>query len=111
MEQKKLNIVVNIKKKFEKQAYGEMKKSADMPVKTVIGSHEHDDHWLGKNYYTKVHGAKIIGPESINVNYYGPRLNVKDEGHDRATGEVNDFPGMQTRMIKALYQNAIETRN
>ena len=92
---------------FAKQAYAEMKKIADMPVKTVIVSHEHDDHWLGNNYYTEVHGAKIIGPESINVNYYGPRLNVKDEGHDRATGEVNDFPGMQTRMIKALYQNAI----
>jgi cyclase len=92
---------------FAKQAYAEMKKIADLPVKTVIVSHEHDDHWLGNNYYTEVHGAKIIGPESINVNYYGPRLNVKDEGHERATGEVSDFPGMQTRMIKALYQNAI----
>ena len=92
---------------FAKQAYAQMSKIADMPVKTVIVSHEHDDHWLGNNYYKEVHGAKIIGPESINVNYYGPRLNVKDEGHDGATGEVGNFPGMQTRMIKALYQNAI----
>lgn len=92
---------------FAKQAYAEMKKIADLPVKTVIVSHEHDDHWLGNNYYKEVFGAKIIGPESVNVNYYGPRLNVKDEGHERATGEVSDFPGMQTRMIKALYQNAI----
>lgn len=88
---------------FAKQAYAEMSKIADMPVKTVIVSHEHDDHWLGNNYYKEVHGAKIIGPHSINVNYYGPRTNFKDE----KTGEVNDYPGMQTRMIKALYQNAI----
>jgi len=92
---------------FAKQAYAEMQKIADMPVKTVIVSHEHDDHWLGNNYYKEVHGAEIIGPHSINANYYGPRLNVKDEGHETATGEVSDFPGMQTRMIKTLYQNAV----
>ena len=92
---------------FAKQAYAEMSKIAKMPVSTVIVSHEHDDHWLGNNYYKEVHGAKIIGPHSINANYYGPRLGVKDEGHDGATGEVSDFPGMQTRMIKALYQNAV----
>ena len=92
---------------FAKQAYAEMSKIANMPVKTVIVSHEHDDHWLGNNYYKEVHGAKIVGPHSVNINYYGPRLNVKDEGHPTATGEVGNFPGMQTRMIRALYQNAI----
>jgi glyoxylase-like metal-dependent hydrolase (beta-lactamase superfamily II) len=80
---------------FAKLAYAAMQKIADMPVKTVIISHEHDDHWLGNNYYKEVHGAKIIGTELINENYYGPR-NV----------EGKDYPGMQTRMIKALYQNA-----
>ncbi|TET86904.1 MAG: MBL fold metallo-hydrolase [Sulfurovum sp.] len=82
--------------KFAEQAYAEMKKIADMPVNHVIVSHEHDDHWLGNNYYKEVHGAKIIGPASINENYYGPR---------HIDGK--DYPGMQTRMIKALYQNAI----
>jgi len=80
---------------FAKQAYAQMQKIADMPVKTVIISHEHDDHWLGNNYYKEVHGAKIIGAASINENYYGPRH-----------VEGKDYPGMQTRMIKALYQNA-----
>ena len=80
---------------FAKQAYAEMKKIKDMPVKTVIISHEHDDHWLGNNYYKEVHGAKIIGAASINENYFGPR---------HIDGK--DYPGMQTRMIKALYQNA-----
>jgi glyoxylase-like metal-dependent hydrolase (beta-lactamase superfamily II) len=80
---------------FAKHAYAELKKIADMPVKTVIISHEHDDHWLGNNFYKEVFGAKIIGAASINENYYGPR-------HI----EGKDYPGMQTRMIKALYQNA-----
>jgi len=80
---------------FAKQAYAEMQKIADMPVKTVIISHEHDDHWLGNNYYKEVHGATIYGTELINENYYGPRH-----------VEGKDYPGMQTRMIKALYQNA-----
>ena len=80
---------------FAKQAYAEMQKIADMPVKTVIISHEHDDHWLGNNYYTEVHKAKVVGPASVNENYYGPRH-----------VEGKDYPGMQTRMIRALYQNA-----
>lgn len=81
---------------FAEQAYAAMSKIAKLPVKTVIVSHEHDDHWLGNNYYKEVHGAKIIGPESINVNYYGPK-------------DINGtkYPGMQTRMIKTLYQDAI----
>jgi glyoxylase-like metal-dependent hydrolase (beta-lactamase superfamily II) len=81
---------------FAKQAYEAMQKIADMPVEAVIVSHEHDDHWLGNNYYKEVHKATIYGPESINENYYGPR---------HIDGK--DYPGMQTRMIKALYQNAI----
>ena len=81
---------------FAKQAYAQMQKIADMPVAAVIVSHEHDDHWLGNNYYKDVHHATIYGPTSINENYYGPR---------HIDGK--DYPGMQTRMIKALYQNAI----
>ncbi len=81
---------------FAEQAYRAMSKIAKMPVKTVIVSHEHDDHWLGNNYYKEIHGAKIIGPHSINENYYGPR---------HIDGK--DYPGMQTRMIKTLYQNAV----
>ncbi len=93
--------------KYTEQAYAKMKEIADMPVSTLLISHEHDDHWLGNNYFKDTFNTHIIGPHSINYNYYGPRLNVKDEGHPNATGEVSDFPGMQTRMIKALYQNAI----
>lgn len=55
---------------YAKQAYEAMSKIAGkLPVKHVFISHEHDDHWLGNNYYKEVHGAQIVGPESINKNY------------------------------------------
>lgn len=55
---------------YAKQAYEAMSKIAGaLPVKHVFISHEHDDHWLGNNYYKEVHNAQIIGPESINKNY------------------------------------------
>ena len=86
---------------FAKQAHAAMKKIADLPVKTVIVSHEHDDHWLGNNYYKETQGATVYGPKSVNVNYLG---------YDEHTGKPNEntreIPP-QTRMIRALYQNAI----
>jgi len=51
--------------KFAEQAYSQMKKIKDMPVSTVILSHEHDDHWLGAGYYQKNFGAKVIGSKLI----------------------------------------------
>ncbi|MCK4973663.1 MAG: MBL fold metallo-hydrolase [Sulfurimonas sp.] len=71
---------------YAKQAYAAMSKIADLPVKTILLSHEHDDHWLGNNYYKEVQGAKIVGPESINKNY-----------HD---GDI-------TRMFRILTENQI----
>lgn len=71
---------------YAKQAYEAMSKIAKLPPKTIILSHEHDDHWLGNNYYKEVHGAEIIGPESINKNYK---------------------PGDKTRMFQTLSENAI----
>jgi len=92
---------------FASQAYAAMKKIADMPVEAVIVSHEHDDHWLGNNYYKEVHKATIYGPASINENYYGPRHKGEKFGPNPEDVYDKDYPGMQTRMIKALYQNAI----
>jgi len=71
---------------YAKQAYAAMSKIADLPVKTILLSHEHDDHWLGNNYYKEVHGSNIVGPESINQNYH--------------TGDI-------TRMFRVLSENAI----
>lgn len=73
---------------YAKQAYEAVSKIAGkLPVKHVILSHEHDDHWLGNNYYKEVHGAEIVGPESINLNY--------EVGHE------------ESRMFKTLSENAI----
>ena len=86
---------------FAKQAYAEMKKIADLPAKTIFLSHEHDDHWLGNNYYTHEFGAKVYGPKSVNVNYLG---------FDEHTGQPNENTREhppQTRMERALYESAI----
>lgn len=73
---------------YAKQAYEAMTKIAGkLPVKHILLSHEHDDHWLGNNYYKEVHGAEIVGPESINKNYH--------------VGET------ESRMFKTLSENAI----
>ncbi len=54
---------------FAQQAYKSMQKIADLPVKLVINTHDHDDHWLGSGYYKKRFNAKLIGPSAINKNY------------------------------------------
>jgi glyoxylase-like metal-dependent hydrolase (beta-lactamase superfamily II) len=72
---------------FAKQAYEAMQKIEDLPVKYVVNSHEHDDHWLGNDYYKQKFGATLMGPESINTNYK---------------------EGDKTRMYNVLPKNAIE---
>ena len=86
---------------FAEQAHAAMKKIKDMPVKSVIVSHEHDDHWLGNNYYKETQGATVIGPRSVNVNYLG-----YDEHTQKKKADTREIPP-QTRMIRALYQDAI----
>ncbi len=72
---------------FAKQSYEVMQKIEKLPVKYVVNSHEHDDHWLGNDFYKQKFGTYLIGPESININY-------KD--------------GDKTRMYNVLPANAIE---
>ena len=54
---------------FAKQVYAAMSKIADLPVKTIIFSHEHDDHWLGAGFYKEKFNSKLIGPKLINERY------------------------------------------
>jgi len=72
---------------FAKQAYASMKKIADLPVSHIIISHEHDDHWLGNDFYKKAFNTKLIGPDSVNTEYK---------------------EGTPTRMFNVLPKNAIE---
>ena len=65
---------------YAKQAYEQMKKIDNLPVKYVINTHDHDDHWLGNSFY-KSRGARLIGPRTYDENI---------------------IVGMQTRMQMAL---------
>jgi len=75
--------------KFAAQSYAAMSKIKKMPVSTAIFSHEHDDHWLGANYYKERFNTKFIGPVLINKRYK---------------------PGKEaeTRMFKILYGKDVE---
>ncbi|QOY52075.1 MBL fold metallo-hydrolase [Candidatus Sulfurimonas baltica] len=76
---------------FAKQAYDAMSKVAGpLPVKVVVNSHEHDDHWLGNDFYKQTFGAELIGPSIINKKYKA---------------------GDQTRMYRVLPKNAIAGTN
>jgi cyclase len=72
--------------KFAKQAYEAMQKIDNLPVKLVINTHAHDDHWLGSGFYKEKFNAKLIG-----------------------TSNINDFKeGDKTRMHHMLSHDAIE---
>jgi glyoxylase-like metal-dependent hydrolase (beta-lactamase superfamily II) len=76
---------------FAKQAYAAMSKEVGpLPVKVVVNSHDHDDHWLGNDFYKQKFGTELIGPSIINKNYKA---------------------GDQTRMFKTLPENAIKGTN
>ena len=65
---------------YASQAYVQMQKIAKLPVKYVITTHDHDDHWQGNSFY-KNKGALLIGPR---------------------TYEQNIIVGMPTRMARIL---------
>jgi len=71
---------------YAKQAYAVMSKIQKLPVKTLITTHDHDDHWLGNSFYKEKFNAQIIGPKYINDNYK---------------------EGDKTRMFNVLSENAI----
>ncbi|MDM5264173.1 MBL fold metallo-hydrolase [Sulfurovum sp. XTW-4] len=65
---------------YAKQAYTQMQMIENLPVKYVINTHDHDDHWLGNSFY-KSKDALLIGPR---------------------TYEQNVVVGMETRMQRTL---------
>ncbi|WP_320034080.1 MBL fold metallo-hydrolase [Halarcobacter sp.] len=52
-----------------RQAYEQMKKTDNLPVDTVILTHEHDDHWLGASFHKEKFNSTLIGSSLINKNY------------------------------------------
>lgn len=55
---------------FAKQAYEVMSNIEKLPVKYVIATHPHDDHWLGSGYYKEKFDAELIGPAFVNEHYH-----------------------------------------
>lgn len=87
---------------FAKQSYEAMSKIADLPVTTVIFSHEHDDHWLGANYYKEKFNSKFIGTKLINEKY--------KPGHEAETRmftilKPEDVAGTKIIRIDESYDN------
>jgi len=102
--------------KFAKAVYTEMQKIADLPVKTIIFSHEHDDHWLGAGFYKEKFGSKLIGTKIINERYKpgheaetrmfkilnpidveGTKITPTDESYDN--GKVFNLGGVRMEYI------------
>ncbi len=54
---------------YAQAAYKAMTKIEKLPVSYVINTHEHDDHWLGNNFYKEKFDAKLIGVELQDINY------------------------------------------
>jgi len=52
---------------YASQAYIQMQKIAQLPIKYVIVTHDHDDHWQGNSFY-KSKGALLIGPRTYEQN-------------------------------------------
>jgi len=52
---------------YASQAYTQMQKIAKLPIKYVIVTHDHDDHWQGNSFY-KSKGALLIGPRTYEQN-------------------------------------------
>lgn len=52
---------------YASQVYAQMQKIAKLPVKYVINTHDHDDHWLGNSFY-KSKNALLIGPRTYEQN-------------------------------------------
>lgn len=83
---------------YAKEASEQISRIKALPIKHVINTHVHDDHWLGNGYY-KEHGATILGSESfddINVNQATRMQNrISEEAYHKT------FPVLPEGSIKA----------
>ncbi len=52
---------------YAQSAYKAMSKIKSLPVKLVINTHIHDDHWLGNNYFTE-QGIRVLGTDDFKIN-------------------------------------------
>lgn len=76
---------------YAESAYKEMKKIKPLPVKLVINTHIHDDHWLGNGFFTQS-GVSVVGSDDFlhNVN-------------------VQEATRMQNTISPAAYEGTVST--
>ena len=77
---------------FAKQAYEAMSKIAPLPVKNVLITHSHDDHWLGNNFYKEKFNATIYGPSLINKEY-------NENSHIRGVNVLSKQDAEKTKFV------------
>lgn len=82
---------------YAKQAYAAMKSVAALPVKYVITTHEHDDHWLGNSFY-KDQGALLIGPRTYEQNI-ASESGMIDPRETRMAKTISKEAFAQTRIV------------
>lgn len=61
---------------YAKEALLHVNQIKKMPVKFVINTHIHDDHWLGNGYYAS-HGATVVGSFVFKTHFHSgetPRM-------------------------------------
>ena len=49
---------------YAKEAYAQIGRIKELPVKYVINTHMHDDHWLGNGFYIS-QGAEVLGASAF----------------------------------------------
>jgi glyoxylase-like metal-dependent hydrolase (beta-lactamase superfamily II) len=76
---------------YAESAYNAMKKIKPLPVKLVINTHIHDDHWLGNGFFTQS-GVSVVGSDDFlhNVN-------------------VHEATRMQNTISPAAYEGTVST--
>lgn len=52
---------------YAASAYKAMQRIKELPIKLVINTHTHDDHWLGNNFYTQM-GVRVLGSDDFKVS-------------------------------------------
>ncbi len=79
---------------YAKQSYDAMKKIKNLPIKYVINTHVHDDHWLGNSFYVEL-GVTIIGSkvfqDEVVLDETRMQKRITSEAYEKTTQE---FPSV-----------------
>lgn len=84
---------------YAESAYNAMKKIKPLPVKLVINTHIHDDHWLGNNFFTD-QGVRVLGSDDFKVNA-DMSVPTRMQTYISAEAYAKTKPTMPTEMISA----------